>query len=145
MKAILIPGLLAAVVLVGAAAADQKPRLGGVWAFKTEPYHGGECILQGSMALRPGPTPDVFDCRLMAFEKCTGLEVRAEQSCEARLTSEGLTIKSAVVAVTPPDEDFSYLPDNFALPLLSSERMEGELRSAAVAPVVFIRPDPALS
>ena len=132
MKAILFPALMGAVVLLGAAAADQKPRVAGPWAFKTEAYHDGACTLEGAMTLRPGASPDVFECRLSAVEKCPDLQIRSEQICEARLGPTGLSVKSTVIKTTPPDEDFSYLPDNFELPLVTSERMEGDLRSAPI-------------
>jgi len=144
MTRLALPGLLGAVLLLGGAG-TSSPDLAGVWAFQTEPYHGGQCTLRGSMTLRPTATPNAYDCRLVAFETCPDYKVRAEQLCEARVVDGALQVASTVVEVSPPDNDFSYLPDNFALDDLSAERMEGELRSAAVAPVVFVRPDPAVS
>lgn len=131
--------------LLAAAAGPAKPNLAGAWAFKTEPYHDGQCTLEGSLNLRPGAKQGEFDCLLVAYETCPSYKVRAEQSCQAKQTPDGLAISSTVTRVTPKDADNSYMPDNFELTRVSTERMEGSLQSAAVAPVVFVRPEPAVS
>lgn len=143
MKALAV---VAALVL--ATAADEAaPRLAGAWAFKTEPYREGQCVLTGSMTLRAvGADGKTYTGTITARERCQEYEdVFAEQSCIATLTPEGLAIRSTVEKVRPETMLGAYAADSFLLPEVSGQRMRGELRSATRAPAEFVRPVAAIS
>lgn len=134
-------------LLLATAAGKPAPRLAGAWAFKTEPYREGQCVLTGSMTLRAldgdGKT---YAGTITARERCEDYEdVFAEQSCIATLTPEGLVIRSTVEKVRPETMLGGYAADSFVLPEVSAELMRGELRSAASAPAEFVRPVAAIS
>lgn len=147
MRNLALAATLAGAAMISAsmvAAAAPGPNLSGLWAFETQPYREGSCKLTGTMVMRPGPRPGSYTCTMVANESCEGIAARAEQTCTAELDDDGvLSIQSSVTRYTPTDID--YLPDDFQLDKVSASRMEGTLESAAIAPVVFVRPDPAIS
>jgi len=134
-------------VFLATAADKPAPHLSGAWAFQTEPYREGECVLTGSMTLRAlSADGKTYAGRITARERCADYEdVFAEQSCIATLTPEGLVIRSTVEKVRPETMLGSYAADSFVLPEVSAERMRGELRSAARAGAEFVRPVAAIS
>lgn len=136
-----VAALLSLSAAAAFAATEPGANVTGAWAFETEPYRD-ECVLKGTMTIRPTAQPDRFVCTFTAYETCPDINVRAEETCVAQLTENGLAIKAAVGEVRPA---VSYLPDDFELDAVSTNRMTGMMRSAADAPVTFIRPDPAIS
>lgn len=136
MRAILMAAT--AIVVLGAAAAKPArvadPVL-GAWQFETAIY-SGSCKMSGAMQIRPGPKPNTYACTFVATETCEGLKVRAEQTCTAVKDGKTFTISSTIVKLTP---EVSYAPDDWALTIVDSGRMTGELRSADIAPVTFYR------
>ncbi len=131
---------LSCLALLGAAAAP--PKIEGVWAFRTAPYREGTCELSGTMTIRKTAKIDAYTCTFVAFEVCEDFRARAEETCTATRTSNGLEITSTLKNVSPA---LNYVPDDFALDDVTSARMEGLMLSAADAAVVFTRPNPAIS
>ena len=115
----------------------------GAWKFATKPYNQGRCIMTGTMVLSPDPQENVYGCELTAVEECTmwGKSVVA-QSCTARRFGNQVSVRSTIEQMLeskPLAEGMTYVPDNFALTVTSSNRMYGSLISAATAPAEFIR------
>ena len=145
--------------LPGAAFADSEPETAsgdptdvlGVWAFQTDPYRGGSCIMTGRMHLSSNPESGLYDCELTALEKCSlwGQSL-VRQSCTARRFGNQVSVRSNVEEILErktefEDMIFNYVPDNFALTVQSSNRMYGALVSAVTAPVEFRRSEEGVS
>lgn len=114
----------------------------GAWRFETENYTPS-CKMSGDMVIRPTKTRDRFTCTFVARERCgRTIDVVAEQTCTITRTGTAVSITASIVKVTP---DVSYAPDNWELTFVNASRMTGELRSAAVAPVVFMRAQTPIS
>jgi hypothetical protein len=114
----------------------------GSWSFQTEPY-GLDCRMNGTMTISASRVEGVYSCALLAEETCGGETWNARQSCMVVRRSTGLFISSRVEEVE--GNPGAYLPDDFLLTSISNQQMRGELRSAAIAPVIFIRAVGAIS
>jgi hypothetical protein len=128
--------------------AGAAASIAGSWSFTTDLYDadiaGGFCQMTGELTLRPTEDPNVFDGRLVAYESCYGSQLyEAEQSAVVVRDGDLLTITSTIDRVLPSPE--FYAPDNFALNIVNSALMVGELRSADIAPVTFRRRDALVS
>jgi len=145
--------------LAGAAFADSEPETTsgdptdvlGVWAFQTDPYRDGSCIMTGRMHLSSNPESGLYDCELTALEKCSlwGQSL-VRQSCTARRFGNQVSVRSNVEEILEKKSDIegfvlTYVPDNFALTVQSSQRMYGALVSAVTAPVEFRRSEEGVS
>jgi len=141
-----VPAALALAALASASPAVAKPRGGdpvlGSWTFETATYKGS-CKMRGEMTLRADAAPGRYQCSFVATETCTGLKVRADQSCTALKSGQKLSVKATIVKITPPD--VPYAPDDWELTIVDSSKMIGELRSADIAPVTFYRGVGAIS
>jgi hypothetical protein len=131
-----------AVALAPLPASAQTPEDGaeadisGDWEFETEVY--GLCQMRGDLTLTATSDPDVYEGRLMAYESCVGgRRYEAEQTTLAYRRGDQLVIESRLKLVRP--SPVSYMPDNFALTIMSGALMVGELRSADIAPATFRR------
>lgn len=115
----------------------------GAWAFETVLYDYG-CVMTGELVLRATDDPDVYEGELTTHEACDGVPpYDTEQSSVAVRKGDQLRIESQLVRVLP-SPDF-YRADNFALTIIDSALMVGELRSADVASVTFRRQDDLIS
>lgn len=123
-------------------AAEGMPDITGQWTFQTSPY-GLDCSMKGGMTIAPTKVEGVFSCSLLAEETCNGETWQARQSCVVMRRDDGVYVQSRVEAVA--GNPGNYMPDNFLLPVITSDKMTGELRSASIAPVVFKRADGAIS
>jgi hypothetical protein len=111
--------------------------IAGGWSFETEVYDF-TCHMTGELILEPSGTPDVFLGDLVAYESCNGSQIyEARQSVIARRKGDHLEIVSTLVRVLPSPS--AYAPDNFDLTIVNGALMEGELRSADIAPATFRR------
>lgn len=113
----------------------------GPWEFQTEPYADG-CSMRGSVTIVPGRAANAapLACTMVAYETCSDLKVRAEQTCEVRQRGDAVEIVAAVQKVEPR---VGYAPDNFSLKVVKpGELMRGLLNSASTAPAEFVRPRP---
>jgi hypothetical protein len=142
---------LAPSLLLGAAGATAQdtPRAGeiadilGYWVFEAAPTYPG-CHLYGEVNIAPGPTPDSFQCSMIANDVCPDIwRYRAEQVCTATRKRDRLVITSTIESVEPSTGN--YLPDNFLLTIVDGSRMVGELRSAIDAPAEFRRGEAPIS
>jgi hypothetical protein len=133
-------------VIAGAANAqtgrwrEPTPAISGAWRFETAIYDR-DCRMRGQMTLRRSSESGIYDCRLVAFERCPDQEnaeinSEVEQVCRAVRNGEQLTITSEIVRMK---EESPYQPDDFELVIRSGLLMQGELRSADIAPVEFRR------
>lgn len=143
------PTFIAFASLAAASAATAQDNRGataditGTWEFWTERYDvnpltGAYCTMSGDLTLRATGDPDVFEGELTAYESCGGEQIyEAHQSAIAARAGDTLTIESTLERVLPrPD---TYQPDNFDLTIVHGSLMQGELRSADIAPVTFER------
>jgi hypothetical protein len=121
------------------AAADIE----GGWSFETAVYDI-TCHMTGELILKPSGTADVYLGDLVAYESCNGRQIyEARQSVIARRDGDRLEIASTLVRVLPSPEN--YAPDNFALTIVNGALMEGQLRSADIAPATFRRREALVS
>lgn len=113
----------------------------GSWSFQTAPYRGETCVMSGNMNVQPTSSPDVFTCSFTATEECQGQDAWVvEQTCKAISRDGRVSIKSTIVNFLESKEfTGSYVPDHFALNLVSRELMTGSLVSAVTAPIEFRR------
>lgn len=144
---------LGVAALAGAAAAQDADTDGasaaidGDWSFQTAVYEGG-CQMSGSMTIASGAVAGIYEGVLYTLERCEHYPedfpgFRTEQ--RVRLSRQGadVAIKATIVSVDP--DLGNYWPDDFVVTVKHSALMEGELRSADVAPVRFTRGDAATS
>lgn len=118
----------------------QSPVVGS-WSFKTTPYRQGTCKMSGNMNISPTERANMFTCSFTATEECKGQDKWVvEQTCKAVNQDGQLSIKSSIVNFLDGKEyTASYVPDHFALNIISRELMSGSLVSAVSAPVEFRR------
>jgi hypothetical protein len=132
--------------LAGASPAAAKPAARdpvlGAWAFETAPYKGG-CKMRGEMSIRAGAAANRYLCSFVATETSPSFKVRADQSCTAVKDGAKLTVTAKIEKLSPAD--VPYAPDDWALTIVDSSKMIGELRSADIAPVTFYRGVGAIS
>ena len=139
--------LMVATPTAGATENRDPSDILGNWTFQTKPYREGQCLMSGTARLTPNPEEGVYDCELTAVEVCSlwGRSV-VLQTCTARRFGNQVSIRSVIDQVLESKiEGLTYVPDNFALTIQSSQRMYGSLVSAATAPVVFIRSEEGIS
>ncbi len=151
MTARTVIALAALMALAFAAAAQDADGEGaaieGDWSFQTAVYEGG-CQMSGSMTVAAGAVAGIYEGELFTLERCEYYPddfpgFRTEQ--KVRLSRQGadVAIKATLVSVEP--DLGNYWPDDFVLTVKHSALMEGELRSADIAPVRFTRGDAATS
>ncbi len=117
----------------------------GKWTFATSPYinGGGSCHMSGTMTVTANPEAGLYDCEVTAKEECEawGTSV-VVQTCKVRRTRNQVAVRSIIeqtLEYKMKVEGLTYVPDNFALTVQSSDLMYGSLISAVNAPVEFRR------
>ena len=111
----------------------------GRWSFLSDPTYPG-CSLSGEVFISSTPDENRFTCTVVANDVCPGVwSYRAEETCVAERDGDQLTIASRVLQVKPSTGN--YLPDDFAVTIISGSRMTGDLVSALVTDVEFFRGD----
>ncbi|MEO0882610.1 MAG: hypothetical protein AAFY34_07720 [Pseudomonadota bacterium] len=140
--------LLAGVLAMGIALpASAQTDIVGSWTFETDRYRAGVCQLYGTMKVRTTPEDGKYRCAITAVEDCQN-EDRwvVEQTCSAYRAENTLSVRSTIVSFIEADVNpENYVPDHFALEIESSDRMNGSLVSAIIAPVEFRRTTEGIS
>lgn len=124
---------------------DAPADITGAWSFYNTTDYDGDCRMSGTMTVRETPVANVYACELTAEETCQGHTTAAKQACYASRDGAALTINSAIQSVTGLRPGISYVPDDFILKILNESLMRGELRSADIAGMEFVRADGLVS
>ena len=138
--------LLSGFPLTAISQSDDIATLSGTWSFQTETYWMGACQMSGSLTVMRSDNDSSASCILTARETCEGDQSIVEQTCQIRLSPDGAAISSSIENIIQLDPKFSgYLPDNFRLPMVSSDEMSGRLDSSQTPKVLFWRSEGAIS
>ncbi len=137
----------------GAAPGDapETAAIEGDWSFETAVYDTS-CQMTGSLSIAPTGVDGIYEGELRTLERCDWYDrhfgetfpgYRSRQSVRLSRRGADVVIHSELIEVEP--NLGNYLPDNFVLEVRHSALMEGQLRSADIAPVKFFRDNAAIS
>lgn len=151
LSAALAVGLMTVALAPPARAQDEEDGatapIEGQWSFETAVYDGG-CQMTGGMTVEATSVEGVYEGVLTTLERCETYPedfpgFRTEQSVRLARSGADVAIKATIMSVEP--DLGNYWPDDFVLKVRHSALMEGELRSADIAPARFTRGDAAVS
>ncbi|MAP94996.1 MAG: hypothetical protein CMK07_08610 [Ponticaulis sp.] len=119
----------------------------GDWTFSTKTYRNGTCSMSGSLfVFDNNAAQSSAQCQLTAVEVCGQERSIVEQTCTLELNEGGAVVSSEIVQfLERKPSSVGYLPDNFDLYSLTSDKMTGELDSAVSSEVEFRRREGSIS